>query len=227
MKKLVIVVGVLALASVASADLVCEVLTNPSPGAGLSSYTIYFKGATPGEYLSAFDGRFDGPMNQGWFYWKSAWLTTAWIGDFATGESASWDCDTHVLVGRPAGGSGDQADYGVLIAQGANEDLNTTGWTPSVTPTPDGNGYQFGLGSYLANTLHTNMAFAIASAQQTENVAFAQIVTQGGTVVLTGKAVANNSSYIDLNMVIPEPATLALLAMGAAAVVARKRRRTA
>lgn len=224
MKKLVIVVGVLALASVASADLICEVVENASPGAGLKSYTVYFKGSTPGEYLSAFDGNFKGPMYQGWWYGK-AWNPTPWIGSFFAGESASWDKDSHLLLGEPPHSSsppGDPNTYGVLVAQGANEDMDTG----NILEGPDANGYEYALGTYMASTWDTNMAFALGSDWQTENVAFAQIVTQGGTVMLTGKAVANNASYIDLDMAIPEPAALALLAMGAVGIITKRKKRT-
>ena len=226
MKKLVIVAGVLALASAASADLICEVVQNASPGAGLESYTVYFKGTTPGEYLSAVDISFNGPLYQGWWYGK-AWNPTPWIGCFFTGESASWDKDSHLLLGEPphaASPPGDPQTYGVLVAVGAVEDLDTG----NVTSPPDANGYQFGLGTYLANASDSNMAFAIGSAWQTENVAFAQIVLESGTeALLTGKAVANNGSYIDLDVIIPEPAALALLAMGAAGIVMKRKKRTA
>jgi len=223
MKKLVIVVGVLALASAASADMICDVVENASPGAGLRSFTVYFKGTTPGEYLSAVDISFDGPMNQGWYYYKT-WNATPWRGSFYPGEQADWAKDSHILVGQPPHSGappGDPATYGVLVAASAGEDCDTSGMSMT------GN-YEFALGTYLASPAGTgSMAFAIGSGWQAASTALAQIVTQGGTVMLTGKAVANNGSYIDLNVPIPEPAALALLAMGAAGIIMKRKKRTA
>ena len=103
MKRALVSLVVLAVASVASADLIWEVTTNASPGAGLASYTVWFKGVTPGDALAAFVGRIDGPLHQAWgdygFYLKTIY-----------GDSNPMDNkDTRLLI--PAGNVTSVAEY--------------------------------------------------------------------------------------------------------------------
>ena len=220
MRALFATVVVMALVSAVSADMVVDVSQNPDPQVGLESYTVRFVGSTAGDRFSAFDGRFEGPMSQTWYAFKG-WMTTVWVGDFALPtEAASAAVDSHMLI--------DPHDAAhVLVASEPNEDLDTTGWVPGVTPTPDVNGYQRGLGTYMSTTATSNMAFAIPGAYQTINQVLAQIVIPAGeTVYLNCTAVGyNGQGLVLVDYPIPEPASMALLALGAAGVILRRRRR--
>ena len=214
MKKLLVVAAVMSLASVASADLMLEITDNGSPQAGLNSYTLTFKAATPGDKFSAFDGRFTGVMSQTWYNFKG-WLTTVWVGDFSLpGEAATAAVDSHLLI--------DPNDPShVLIASGANEDFDDAA---IIETTVDG--YDRALGTYLSTTATSNMAFAVPVAYQKTIQPFAQIVIPDGEIVhLTATAVAYNGQGLVLDLDIPEPATLGLLAFGAAGALIRRRRR--
>ena len=155
---------------------------------------------------------------------KGQWDSTPWRGSFFTGEAAFWSKDSHILLGEPPHSSappGDPQTYGVLVAVGTGEDNDTSGFSGS------GN-YEYAMGTYLANTAGTgSMAFAVGSAWQQADTALAQIVLDGSApVILTGTAVAVDGSYIRLNVeIIPEPAALALLAMGAAGVLAKLKKK--
>ena len=215
MKKVLLVAAVMSLASVASADLMLEITRNADPQVGLESYTLTFKGVTSGDSLSAFDGNFQGPMSQTWYYWKE-WLPSVWIGDFLLpAEAASAAVDTHLLL--------DPHDAAhVLVASEPTEDFDDLA---IIETTVDG--YDRALGTYMATTATSNMAFAIPVAYQVTVQPFAQIVIPAGeTVLLNATAVSNNGYGLMLvDVPIPEPATLGLLALGAAGALIRRRRR--
>ena len=223
MKKVLVVAAVMSLASVASADLMLEMTENAPPLAGLRSFTLTFKGVTAGDKFSAFDGNLTGPMSQNWYWWKAPdWVTTVWVGDFVLpGEAASAAVDTHLLF--------DPHDANhVLIASEPTEYVDTTGWGLGVAPpTPDVNDYQRGLGTYMATTATSNMAFAVPALYQVTVQPFAQVVVPDGEIVLLNATVVANNGYglVLVDYPIPEPATLGLLALGAAGALIRRRRR--
>ena len=215
MRALFATVVVMALVSAVSADMLIEVSQNPDPQAGLKSYTVRFVGTTPGDRFSAFDGRFEGPMSQTWFAFKG-WMTTVWVGDFALpAEAASAAVDSHMLI--------DPHDAShVLVASEPREDFDEFN---IIETTVDG--YDRALGTYMATTATSNMAFAIPGTYQKINQIFAQIVIPAGeTVYLNCTAVGyNGQGLVLVDYPIPEPATLAMLALGAAGVIVRRRRR--
>ena len=208
MKKALATLVVLAVASAASADLICEIVTNTSPGTGLASYTIWFKGETSGDALAAFVGSITGPLHQGW-YWVSPpgfWYKTPYNN---TGTDNAKD--TRLMF---------------------TEDDNTTvsGWKPTednASPVLDTDGVYYGWGTYLAGAADTNMVIALTPTHQTTNLAFAQVVIPAGSqFTLKGEAgAANEKRKVILDITVPEPATLGLVMLGAAAVLARRRRR--
>ena len=215
MKALFAACTALVMVSAASADMAVEITPNPDPQPGLKSYTVTFTGDDADDALSAFDGRFDGPMSQTWFWFK-AWMTTVWIGDFVLpGEAASEAVDSHMLI--------DPHDAShVLIASEVDEDFDSGN---IIETTVDG--YDRALGTYLATTATSNMAFAIPSAYQTINQVFAQIVIPDGeTVLLNCTAVGyNGQGLVLVDYAIPEPVSMALLALGAAGVILRRKRK--
>ena len=211
MKKVLIAVAVMSLASVATADLMLGVTRNPDPQAGLESYTLTFTGVTPGDKFSAFDGSLRGPMSQTWYFTKGAWDSTVWVGDFFPGEEPDATLDSHLLVDN----------VNVIIAVGADEAADTT--TPLGT-TPAG--YTRLLGTYMANSVNTNMAFAVPVAFQLTVQPFAQLVIPAGQKVhVLGTGVGFNAQGLPIDIMVPEPATLGLLAFGAVGALIRRRRR--
>ena len=204
----------MALVSAVSADIQVQLSQNPDPQAGLKSYIVRFVGSTPGDRFSAFDGRFDGPMSQTWYFFKG-WMTTVWVGDFALpAEAASAAVDSHMLI--------DPHDAShVLVASEPSEDFDELN---IIETTVDG--YDRALGTYLATSANTTMAFGIPGTYQTTNTPFAQIVIPVGEEVwLTGVAVSHDSARLVLNELIPGPASLALLGLGGLGMALRKRRK--
>ena len=215
MKKVLVVAAVMSLASVASADLMLEITKNPDPQVGLESYTLTFKGATAGDRFSAFDGAFTGSMSQTWFSYKG-WDTTAWIGDFwLPTEAATAAVDSHLLF--------DPHDAAhVLVASEPAEDFDDLNIIEQTVDL-----YDRALGTYMATTATSNMAFAVPVLHQQTLQPFAQIVIPvGETVLLNATVVGNNGQALFLvDHPIPEPATLGLLALGAVGALIRRRRR--
>ena len=204
MMKALVSLVVLATASVASAALVCEVTENTSPGAGLSSYTIWFNGDTAGDALNSFVGRIDGPLRQVWgVSWGSVYKTP--YGD----SNPASDEDSRLLL--------NQGWVTSVAGYYPDEDSNIT---------PAGDGLYPGYGTYLAATATTDMLIAITPAYQQIDTAFARVVmATGDEVTLTGEAAAADEvQKLDLNVVIPEPATVGLLAVGAVVALLRRRR---
>ena len=214
MKKVLVALAVMSLASVASANLELVITANPDPGAGLESYNLTFKGVTAGDAFSAFDGRLEGKLSQCWYLNKGVYDSTPWSDYFSLpAEATAYARDTHLLF--------DPHDAAhVLIASDPEEDMDTGSIVEVV------NGYDRALGTYMATTATSNMAFAVPVAHQTLNQPFAQVVFPAGEVVtLTGTGVGNNQQALYLNnVVIPEPATLGLLAVGAVGALIRRRR---
>ena len=106
----------------------------------------------------------------------------------------------------------------VIVASDPDEDMDTGNIIEIV------DGYDRALGSYLATSATTTMALAIPVAYQKLTQPFCQIVVPAGEDFwMQGTAVAYNGA--GLHVGIPEPATLALLGLGALGLVRRRRRR--
>jgi len=205
MRKVLVALVVCSLASVATAAMTVEVVENASPGAGLKSYTIWFKGDTADDALAGFSGRIAGSLHQVWGFAFGSWGPTPY------GDSV------------PA----DDKDTRLLLNQGAL--TSVAGFFPSEDATnmqDQGMGIYYGDGSYLAATATTDMLFAITTAFQQTNTEFARVVIPvGQAATLTGTAAAADEiQKLDLNVNIPEPATLTLLAFGLGAALIRRRR---
>ena len=207
MKKVLAALVVCSVASVGLADLTVQVVKNASPGTGLDSYSIWFKGDTPGDALAGFVGSITGTLHQGW-YWVSPpgfWFKTPYNN---TGtENAK---DTRLMF---------------------PEDWNTTvsGWKPiedNASPVLATDGVYYGWGTYLAGGVGTDMVVALVPAYQTTDLEFARVVVPTDSqFTLTGEAgAANEKQKLVLDITVPEPATMGLLALGAAAALIRRRR---
>ena len=214
MKKALLAVAVMSLASAASADLEIQILNNPDPAAGLKSFTVYFLGVTSGDYLAAVDLRFDGTMHQ---VWSSTYVHTPFGEDLSVGDpdDPRVALDTHLVF---------PSAQGVVPGSTEPDEDGTVGENKTFDGMWMYNGRE-GFGSWFANTADTNMALGIDINFQVSNFAFAQIVyAVGSEIALTGKAVGNNMQELELDMVIPEPATLGLVLLGGVAALARRRR---
>ena len=217
MRMALISLVLLTVASVAPAALYCEVTENASPGAGLESYTVWFKGTVASDALAAFDGRIDGPLNQVWGAVGDPITYMSTVHNPSTSDTF-WPGTAHI----------DQ-DSRMLLASGhlttvlTAPDEDASGMAPVVGWMM----HQTGTGTYLASTATTNMIFGIATGARSINLAFAQLVlATGDEVRLTGEAAAADEvQKLELDMVIPEPATLGLLLLGAGAALIRRRRR--
>ncbi len=247
MRKLVTVVALMALASLASADIIVPEgtttglykVTNPSPMTGFVSYTLVWVGETESGYLSAFDGYLTGTLSQiqyagtnktTWAYPSGGWIDSL-VPDMLY-------LDTHILIPQAA----------VIEAQPpVVEDVTVVlnlqiyegefGWMTHGTgtymkarpliPNPDEGG------DPIPGPL-TNMSFAIPLNYQQAVTPLMQIVTTTGTAYLngilvpfSGEADAMNVDNLDVSTIpeIPEPTALILLGAGALGAVVRKRRR--
>jgi len=227
MKKLVAMLAVLSVASVASADLRLEVEmtnlgVNDFNGDPLVKYDLYFRGDTPGQAMAGFVGSFTGPLHQQWYFsGGSPFGETIHPDDFTffTGI-ANYPHDTHLWL---------NSDGYETVGEGQPHE-NAVTWDPGFGGTGVNNGY----GTWFANTADSHMVMAIKTANQTTNLYLMQIVTtSGATVLLNGEAAASNQADLpngqklvfDDYQIIPEPATIGLLVLGGVGALVRRRRR--
>ncbi len=164
-------------------------------GSPLPEHTAY-KLWFSGEQLTSLRGRFEGPMNQVWFAYA---LPTPML-ETANFLGADIEKDSHLLF---------LADE--LI--------------PIRTPAEDGPG----TGSWLSNTDNTkDFVFGIKGDFQSDPRDIAWIVVPDGQIVVANLSVtsvqAPTARWLP-EIVIPEPVTVALLGLGAAALVSRRRNR--
>lgn len=218
MRKLLVGLVVCSLASTATAALTMDVTKNASPGAGLDSYTIWFKGAVATDALAAFNGRIDGPLNQVW----GAVGVPPTITYMSTVHKGS-PSDTFQL-----GTAHIDPDTRLLLALG---DLTTVLQSPDedasgLAPVGGWPMHQEGQGTYLAASASSNMIFGIAIGSRSMNLAFAQVVVPtGGQFSVVGEAAAADEvQKLVFDETIPEPATIGLLVVGSIVALIRRRR---
>ena len=182
------------LAGFCRGDLVV-VVDPPVPlGQGLSSYTVRLVADVEEDQASSFDGAFTGPMNQVWVGGAAATPTLTVASALPPDEAAR---DSHLLLS--------DADLSSVYA-----------------PSEDGPG----TGSYVGGPGGGHMAIGINAPAQSLDLAFAQIVVPDGQmVVLEGDFGLNDTGRgVHLVAVVPEPATLAILAAGGCLLALRRRR---
>ena len=155
-------------------------------------------------------------MSQCWYRFKG-WLTTPWVsgtdGFLLPGDAAAAALDSHLLIDPH------HPSY-LLIASRVREDFDEL----NAVPAP--NGYDRSLGTYLATSATSNMAFAIPVSFQQLVQPFAQIVIPDGEKVsLIGTAVGFNGQGLLLDVDIPEPSFALLAAVGLPCLLRRSRRR--
>ena len=110
MKTVLTMIAVLALATVAQADVVVEVDPGVDVGGGLTSYTVRLVGDTEANKATAWDGAFSGPMNQLWLMGGAMTTPTMTNASYLGAEIVK---DSHFLL----------ADDELLVARLPNETL--------------------------------------------------------------------------------------------------------
>jgi hypothetical protein len=174
-----------AVSAVAQAAVVVNIVQNPDPAPGLSSYTVRMVADTEANRVTAFQGSFTGDLNQVGAFGGALATPTLTNAAFLTPDERARD--THFLF----------TDGQLLPAE-----------TPAETATS------------------LSGAFGIVPAATAQDLALAQIVMQsGGTVTLNGMVVSGTgATQWEGSVVIPEPATMGLLAPLALGLLARRRR---
>ena len=228
MRKLVTVVALMTLASLATADVIVPPgtatglykVTNAPPAAGLVSYTVVWVGQVgdPGSFMSAFDGDLTGTLSQ--IAGFGGGLSTVWAE-----PSGGWldnqivnalYIDTHLLIPQDVALSAQKPE--VEDISGATFLMNGQ-YGPIV----------HGTGTYLRGT-PANLAIAIPLGDQAAVTEIMQVVTTVGTATLEGTIVTNSGSGNPVNQSVgsvpelPEPTALILLGIGALGTVIRRKR---
>lgn len=206
--------AVLSLCTVASADIWLEVDAG-APVAGLPGYTAFTLSAKAdaGDYVNAFQGRFDGPM---WQVWLGATLPTP---DLRYGPDAT-GMDSRVLF----------SPFGILAAVGPWEGAHDNSGPPPSSGLGDrlaGADYDQ-YGQVIPGTEDKEMGFGWANPTY-DSIDIARLVVPNTQAVIyegyIEGSVAGGHVYRGADaLVIPEPATMLILAGGAVALIRRRRR---
>ncbi len=239
MKKLLVFVAVLSLASVASADLVWNIVEVTAPehlSRGLRAFdvstigtvaTIPEQGQNPevlGDEFAATDGNFTGNLHQAWAGGGTFASVGLGILPWAVWISAeAFSVDTHFEF--------DFTSASTLSAGQPSEDF--TAFSPLQTV----DAYTLGMGTEIRHyplvpdgdppLPPVNFSFAVARALQVLVTPYAHVVVPAdGNAHLSAVAVASNGATSPIEHdFIPEPATLGLLAFGGIGALIRRRRR--
>ncbi len=244
MKKLLVFVAVLSLASVASADLVwniVEVTAAEHTSRGLRAFDVSTIGTVAtipeqgqnaeilGDEFAATDGYFTGNLHQAWAFGAlpSVGLGLSPWGVFISPEALS--VDTHFEF--------DISSAATLSAAQPSEDFTAFSPAQTIASVDDeGNvngSYTLGMGTEIKHyplvppPASANFAFAVPIALQQLVTPYAHVVVPAdGNAHLSAIAVSSNGATVPIEHdFIPEPATLGLLAFGGIGALIRRRRR--
>jgi len=205
--------AVLSLCTVASADIWLEIDAGAAVP-GLPGYTAYTVSAHAdgGDYVNAFQGRFDGPM---WQVWLGPTLPTP---DLAYGPDPT-GMDSRVLF----------SPFGIQVVRRAWEAAHDgSGPPPSSGLGQVLSGAEYDIyGVVVPGTEDQEMAFAWSPPTYTSIDIARLVIPDGESVTYVGYiegSVVGGRHYREGNaIVIPEPATMLLLAGGAVALIRRRR----
>ena len=208
MKKISAVLVVLALATVASADLVGIVKTNTFTlaGADYDVYEVIVEPTTPGFRIYSVDT----PLLQAWRDTGRDFIKTPYADYFLDSEP-ELGMDTHFMVENP-----DEDIKALEVAEQNDASIGLVGPT---------NWYTFGFGELVGS-----YAWETGPAP-TENWVAAQLVVAAGSeFTIVGETSTDDNApggyqQIDFNVTVPEPATMTLLAIGGLGALIRRKRR--
>ena len=219
MKKVLTVLVVLALASASQAALVAYrdagTAVTTEDGSGIA-YEIYLKGDTEADWVAAIDGGFTGNLYHiGFMLTASTGIDTPTL---ASMNGIEYDPDGDTVFNN-------ELDSHFVAAFNAMETAPNETNNRVFVPAPAKYAFYRGLGQLSVTS-------GIDSAAITEQLHLAHVVLLAGDTATLTAGVANGAgaktfftevAIVDLP-IIPEPATMLLVVIGAAGVISRRRR---
>ena len=196
-----------------------QLTANPAPAPGLESYTVTAVSTDSSNLVTFSDIHIDDPVHHVWGYGDDP-ITTREHHFPSTFLKAEWSAyDTHLLV----------AEEDILThlhphLDEGNDGSNPAGLVLELDPPLTTSVPVIGLGRNGHGQQHQHYgSFALLPHAEARTVDLLQVVLLEGTEALLTLAVVAGMDRSQLSLVIPEPATLSLLALGGLAAFRRRR----